>query len=586
MTFTLHGVGVSRGIAIGKAHIIERAELETREHYVSSGEEKAEVRRLRAAVQQAKQDLRAVREQIPATTAADIAAFIDTHLLMLEDSALTLDAERLIKTRSCNAEWALKLQRDALVKAFDEMDDPYLRTRKDDVDHVVARIQRILLNHAPLRHEIDGNRLTGMVVIADDLTPADTVLMQRNGVAAFVTRYGGATSHMSILARSLGIPGIVGVHGIHRYITENELLVVDGNEGAIVGDPDAATLSYYRAQQSERRRSVESLERLRSAEAITMDGVAIELQANVELPGDFVAAQNVGASGVGLYRTEFLYMNRRHNPDEEEHFRAYRELLEAVPGMPVTIRTLDLGADKDFAGAGSRPDGANQALGLRAIRLSLTEPDLYWPQLRAIVRSSAFGPVRLLIPMLSNVAEAHGVVENIRTVQADLERRHVAFDPEMPIGAMIEVPAAAICADSFAQVLDFFSIGTNDLIQYTIAVDRLDDAVNHLYDPLHPAVLRLIANTIDAGNARGIPVAMCGEMAGDVRYTRLLLALGLRQFSVRPSVLLEIKHIITQTNVTDIKDLARKLLAIADPKEFATLLDRLLSVGPNRTFGR
>ncbi len=576
MPFTLHGVGVSRGIALGQAHIIERAELEIREFSISSAEIKDEVRRLREAVQQAKQDLRAVREQIPTTTAADIAAFIDTHLLMLEDSALTFDAERLIKKRHCNAEWALKLQRDALVKAFDEMDDPYLRTRKDDVDHVVARIQRILLNHAPLKHEIDGNRLAGMVVIADDLTPADTVLMQRNGVAAFVTRYGGATSHMSILARSLGIPGIVGAHGIRRYISENELLVVDGNEGVIVGDPDDATVSYYHAQQSERRRHVESLERLRTAETVTLDGIAIELHANVELPGDFTAARQVGASGVGLYRTEFLYMNRRNNPDEEEHFRAYRELIDTVEGMPVTIRTLDLGADKDFAGDGSRMDGANPALGLRAIRLSLTEPDLYWPQLRAIVRASAFGPVRLMIPMLSNVAEARGVVENIRTVQAELERRHVAFDPEMPIGAMIEVPAAAICADSFAQFLDFFSIGTNDLIQYTIAIDRVNDAVNHLYDPLHPAVLRLIAGTIDAGNAGGVPVAMCGEMAGDVRYTRLLLGLGLRQFSVHPSVLLEVKHIVTQTTVTDVEESARKAIAAADPKEFKSLLDTLL----------
>lgn len=573
--FTLHGVGVSRGIAIGNAHIIERAELNIREFPVSDDEITGEIQRLREAVRQAKQDLRAVREQIPTSTAADIAAFIDTHLLMLEDSALTFDAERLIKTRRCNAEWALKLQRDALVKAFDEMDDPYLRTRKDDVDHVVSRIQRILLNHAPLKHEIDGNRLEGMVVLADDLTPADTVLMQRNGVAAFVTHSGGATSHMSILARSLGIPGIVGVHGIRRYISENELLIIDGNEGVVVGDPDASALSYYRDQQAERKRHVESLEGLRGAAAVTADGCAVELHANVELPGDFVAARNVGASGVGLYRTEFLYMNRRSNPDEEEHFRAYRELLDAVDGIPVTIRTLDIGADKDFDVDSSRIAGANPALGLRAIRLSLTEPDLYWPQLRAIARASAFGPVRLMIPMLSNVAEARGVIQNIRTVQADLDRRQVAFDPAMPIGAMIEVPAAAICADSFARYLDFFSIGTNDLIQYTIAIDRADDAVNHLYDPLHPAVLRLIAGTIDAGKACGIPVAMCGEMAGDARYTRLLLGLGLRQFSVHPSLLLEIKHIITQTDVTKIEKSARAALGVADPEEFNMLLGKL-----------
>jgi len=573
---TLHGIGVSRGIAIGKAHIIERAELNIRESPVASDEIDEEIRRLREAVGQAKQDLRAIREQIPVTTTADIAAFIDTHLLMLEDAALTFDAERLIKTRSCNAEWALKLQRDALVKAFDEMDDPYLRTRKDDVDHVVSRIQRILLNYAPLKHEIAGSRLEGMVVLADDLTPADTVLMQRNGVAAFVTRYGGATSHMSILARSLGIPGIVGTPGIRRYIAENELLIIDGSEGVVVGDPSAAIVAYYRAQQSEHKRHVEALESLRGTATVTADGHSVELHANVELPGDFIAARDVGASGVGLYRTEFLYMNRRSNPDEEEHFRAYRALIDAVDGMPVTIRTLDIGADKDFDDNSRRIDGANPALGLRAIRLALTEPDLYWPQLRAIVRASAFGPVRLMIPMLSNVTEARGVIENIRTVQADLERRRVVFDPNMPIGAMIEVPAAAICADSFARYLDFFSIGTNDLIQYTIAIDRVNDAVNHLYDPLHPAVLRLISGTIDAANAGGIPVGMCGEMAGDVRYTRLLLGLGLRQFSVHPSLLLEVKHVITQTDVTKIGQSARHALTVSDPEELNILLSDLL----------
>lgn len=575
MTFTLHGVGVSRGVGIGMAHIIEHAEFQVREISVPRSEIEAEVRRLRGAVQTAKQDLRAVREQIPTTTAPDIANFIDTHLLMLEDSAITFDSERLIKARGCNAEWALKLRRDALVKVFDEMDDPYLRTRKDDVDHVVTRIQRILANHEHPKYEIDSTHLADIVVVTDDLSPADAILMKKNGVAAFVTRYGGATSHMSILVRSLGIPGIVGVHGIHQYISEKEMLVVDGDEGVVVGDPDTATLSHYRAQQSERRRHVESLEHLREVKAITLDGVEIELHANVELPGDFIAAQNVGATGVGLYRTESLYINRHDIPNEEEHFRVYRELINSVDGMPVTIRTLDMGVDEDITIEGSRTDGANPALGLRAIRLSLTQPEVYWSQLRAIIRSSAFGPVRLLIPMLSNVSEGRQVVEDIRTVQTDLERRHVAFDPKMPIGAMIEVPAAAICADSFARIFDFFSIGTNDLIQYTVAIDRQNNSVNHLYDPLHPAVLRLIAGTIDAAQTREIPVAMCGEMAGDVSYTRLLLALGLRQFSVNPSVLLEIKHIVGQTNVAEIEHLARTALGVSDIDEFKTLLEKL-----------
>ena len=575
MTFSLHGIGVSRGIAIGKAHIIVRTQLEIDDYSVAPQEASREIERLRDAVRQAKADLREVRKQIPATTAADIAAFIDTHLLMLEDSALTFDAERLIREQGCNAGWALKLQRDALVRAFDAMDDPYLSTRKDDVDHVVSRIQRALLNHAPLRHEAADSRLRGMVIIADDLTPADTVLMQRNGVAAFVTESGGPTSHMSILARSLGIPGIVAVHGVQRYIKENEVVVIDGDAGVVIGAPDQPVLGHYETRRSDYARHVASLDGLRTDEAVTRDGTPVALYANVELSSDFDAARAVGADGVGLYRTEFLYMNRPDEPDEEEHFAAYRQLIDTLNGMPVTIRTLDLGADKDFQVRWAGPPAANPALGLRAIRLSLHEPSLYWPQLRAIVRASAFGPVRLMIPMLSNVEEARQVVSNVRSVQQDFAAQGIAYDPEMPIGGMIEVPAAAICADSFARYLDFFSIGTNDLIQYTIAIDRVNEAVSYLYDPLNPAVLRLIAQTIDAGKAAGIAVGMCGEMAGDSRYTRLLLGLGLREFSVHPSLLLEIKHIIKNTSIDDIDRLARRTLVAQEPEALQTLLEKL-----------
>jgi phosphotransferase system enzyme I (PtsI) len=575
VTFSLHGIGVSRGVAIGKAHIIVRTQLEIDDYPVAPEDAPREIERLRDAVRQAKADLREVRKQIPRTTAADIAAFIDTHLLMLEDSALTFDAERLIREQGCNAGWALKQQRDALVRAFDAMDDPYLRTRKDDVDHVVSRIQRALLNHAPLRHEAADSRLRGMVIIADDLTPADTVLMQRNGVAAFVTESGGPTSHMSILARSLGIPGVVAVHGVQRYIKENEVVVIDGDAGVVVGAPDQPVLGHYETRRSDYARQVARLEASRSDEAITLDGTPVALYANVELSCDFDAARAVGADGVGLYRTEFLFMNRPDEPDEEEHFATYRQLIDTLNGMPVTIRTLDLGADKDFQVRWAGPPAANPALGLRAIRLSLHEPSLYWPQLRAIVRASAFGPVRLMIPMLSNVEEARQVVSNVRSVQQDFAAQGTAYDPEMPIGGMIEVPAAAICADSFARYLDFFSIGTNDLIQYTIAIDRVNEAVSYLYDPLNPAVLRLIAQTIDAGKAAGIAVGMCGEMAGDSRYTRLLLGLGLREFSVHPSLLLEIKHIIKNTSIDAIARLARRTLAAQEPEALQTLFKKL-----------
>ena len=576
MTFTLHGIGVSRGIAIGRAHIVEHAELVIDDYPVDGDDIPREIERLRDAVQQAKNDLRDVRKQIPSDTTADIAAFIDTHLLMLEDTALTFDAERLIREQGCNAGWALKRQRDALVKAFDEMEDSYLRTRKDDVDHVINRIQRILQDQSPLSHEIPDSRLRGMVIVADDLTPADTVMMERNGVAAFATGYGGPTSHMSILARSLGIPGVVGAHGVQRYVKEGELLIVDGDEGIVLGDADETVLRQYRSRQAEYERHVESLDSLRDAPAITLDGDAIALYANVELASDFDAARAVGANGVGLYRTEFLYMNRPDQPDEEEHFETYRHLIDTLGGMPVTIRMLDLGSDKAFESESRGMDAANPALGLRAIRLSLHEPSLYWPQLRAIVRASAFGPVRLMVPMLSNVDEARQVVGNIRTVQSTFAEERVAFDPDMPIGGMIEVPAAAICADAFARYLDFFSIGTNDLIQYTIAIDRINDAVSYLYDPLNPAVLRLIAMTIDAGHAAGIPVAMCGEMAGDARYTKLLLALGLREFSVHPALLLEVKHIINNTRVADIRARAREILGVSDPEAFQAIVTELM----------
>jgi phosphotransferase system enzyme I (PtsI) len=562
MSIALHGMGVSRGIAIGKVHIVERDQLEIKEYQVDKADLDDEVRRIESAVALGRQQLRAIREHIPATTAGDIAAFIDTHLLMLEDSALTQEPKRLIRELGCNAEWALKLQRDALVNVFDEMDDAYLRTRKDDVDHVVHRIQRILLNQTPLRHEVPDSRLNGYIVLADDLAPADTVLMQHHGIVAFATEYGAPTSHTAILARSLGIPSIVGLHQASRYIREDDLLILDGTEGVVLVDPDDRIQTHYRKRQKREKRYYAGLIKLKKAPAVTRDGIAVELQANVELPKDFDAVRKVGATGVGLYRTEFLYMNRESPPDEEEHFRTYADVLGALKGIPVTIRTLDLGADKQVDGGGrqSGPVPSNPALGLRAIRLCLKEPSLFRPQLRAIIRASSLGPVRMLIPMLSNIQEMSQVLEMVGTIRDELKSANIKFDPDMAIGGMIEVPAAAICADVFASVLDFLSIGTNDLIQYTMAIDRVSDEVNYLYDPLHPAVLRLIYITLQAGQKAKIPVAMCGEMAGDTRYTRLLLGLGLREFSVHPAALLEVKQIIIDSRVDELTYLAKKAL--------------------------
>lgn len=573
MTIALHGMGVSRGIAIGKVHIVMRDQLDIREYSIKKHLIDDEIKRFENAVTNAQQQLSAIREHIPESTSADIEGFIDTHLLMLGDVALTEEPMRLIKELACNAEWALKLQRDALVVVFDEMDDAYLRTRKDDVDYVVNHIQRLLLNQTPLQHEKPDQKLSGYIVMANDLTPADTVLMQHHGIAAFATESGGPTSHTAILARSLGIPAIVGLQNALRYIKEDDELILDGVRGIILVDPDRHALSDYHRLQKEERRYYTKLGKLKNKPAVTIDGVLVDLQANIELPKDFETVVEVGAQGVGLYRTEFLYMNRESPPDEEEHYVAYTKVIEVLNGLPLTIRTLDLGADKQVdGGRQSGPVINNPALGLRAIRLCLKEPALFRPQLRAIIRASVHGPVRIMIPMLSNIHEIQQVLQMIEDIKKELDVLAIPYDHELQIGGMIEVPAAAVCADIFAQQLDFLSIGTNDLIQYTMAIDRVNDEVNYLYDPLNPAVLRLIHTTIKAGEKETIPVAMCGEMAGETKYTRLLLGLGLRVFSVHPATLLEVKQIVIDSNIGDLEALAKKALKAKSGIEVANIM--------------
>ncbi|NNM01186.1 MAG: phosphoenolpyruvate--protein phosphotransferase, partial [Gammaproteobacteria bacterium] len=395
MTFAIHGVGVSNGIAIGRVHLIRRDQLDIREYQVALPDIDNEVRRFNNAVTIARQQLRAVRDHIPNDTAEDISAFIDTHLLMLEDSALIQEPTNIIEQNRCNAEWALQLQRDSLVNVFEAMDDAYLRTRKDDVDHVVARIQRVLLNQSPLRHEQPDSRLRGYIVLADELSPADTVLMDHHGITAFATDTGGPTSHTAILARSLGIPGIVGLHAATRYIAEDEEVIIDGKQGVVIVDPDERTLDYYRGRQQARIDYLRELRKLRGTAAVSVDGQPVGLMANVELPADISAVTEVGADGIGLYRTEYLYMNRSEFPDEEEQFERYRGIVEILEGRPLTIRTLDVGADKEVDSRHTNAnEEANPALGLRGLRLCLKEPDIFKPQLRAILRASAFGPVR------------------------------------------------------------------------------------------------------------------------------------------------------------------------------------------------
>ena len=562
MTIAIQGISISRGIAIGKVHCIKHDQIDTPEYVIQKTQIENEISRLNDAITNARSELQAIRDHIPKTTSINISEFINTHLLMLEDKALTEEPKIIIKDRLCNAEWALKLQRDALVNVFDEMADAYLRTRKDDVDHVVNRILRILLKQKPLLDEIPDEHLKDKVIVADDLTPADTVLMQHYNIAAFATEFGGATSHTAILARNLRIPAVVGLHNAKKLIKNDDIAILDGSAGIVLINPEKNILDHYRKKQKEVKKYYSSLKKIKDAPAKSIDGIPITLMANIELPDDFETVRDVGAVGVGLYRTEFLYMNRNTPPDEEEHFETYLEVIKALRGLPLTIRTVDLGADKEVDGIGRQSSHirSNPALGLRAVRLCLKEPEFFRPQLRAILRASKHGPIRIMIPMLTNTQEMQQILFIINELKAELENKSIEFDSAIKIGGMIEVPASAICADIFANKLDFLSIGTNDLIQYTMAIDRINDEVNYLYDPLHPAVLRLIQTTIIAGQKENIPISMCGEMAGEKEHTQLLLGLGLREFSVHPATLLEVKEIINKTDISELSELTKKAL--------------------------
>jgi phosphotransferase system enzyme I (PtsI) len=561
MSLALTGIGISRGVAIGRAHIVVRGSIEVQENTLPAKLIEVEVSRYLDAVATARMQLRSIRDRIPKATRADITAFIDTYLLMLDDATIVKAPVDLIRNKHCNAEWALKLQRDALVDVFEQMNDAYLRTRRDDVDHVINRILRILLADGQGELHVDGNPRDS-IVLADDLTPAETVLLQHQGVSAFATEYGGPLSHTAILARSVQMPAVVGVHAIQHYLLDGDTIILDGQHGVLIADPDEGTLQHYRQRQAQEAQHRSELARLVQTPAITLDQRPITLMANIELPEDIQAVARGNTQGVGLYRTEFLFMNRRDPPDEEEQYRCYMGVVDALNGKPLTIRTLDMGADKQVDGAGiTGLRGGNPALGLRAVRLCLREPGLFCPQLRAILRASACGPVRMMIPMLSNTNELQQVLSLIEEAKHSLQRQGLAYDPHIQIGGMIEVPAAALAAAAFAQRLDFLSIGTNDLIQYTLAIDRVDDEVNYLYDPLHPSVLKLIKLVIDAGKTTGIAVGMCGEMAGDPLYTRLLLGMGLREFSMHPTALQEVKRVINQSSIRALTPRVEALLA-------------------------
>ncbi|NIR84675.1 MAG: phosphoenolpyruvate--protein phosphotransferase [Gammaproteobacteria bacterium] len=572
---TLHGAGVGSGIAIGEAFVVHRDRPDTPQYLLAPDRIEAEVQRFRAAIGKARDQLIEIRRSIPLAAPSEIATFMDAHILMLQDPVLAEEPVATIREKHCNAEWALAIHRDALVEVFEAMEDPYLRSKKDDIDQVVNRVYEELLDLHEQGNDFLDKDLNGKIVVTNDLAPADTVLLKHHKMVAFVTNLGGPISHTAILARSLRIPAIVGLHGATRYIRHREQLIVDGKSGILIVAPDEPVLEEYRERQRGNARLRRKLEALTDVPSRTRDGKSVTLMANVELPEDIEAADQVGANGVGLYRTEYLFMNRAEPPSEDEQYEAYARALDRLQ-RPVTIRTLDLGADKQVDGGRSGGNvSTNPALGRRAVRLCLSDPGLFRPQLRAILRASAHGPAEIMIPMVSSLDELDQVLGLVQETKRELERENQSFDAAIPIGGMIEVPAAAIAADLFAAKLDFLSIGTNDLIQYTLAIDRVDDEVNYLYDPLHPSVLRLIAMIIDAGRRAGVPVSMCGEMAGDAEYTRLLLGLGLRIFSMDPTTLLEVKERVRASVLSDLEKQAKEILMATDTGRLRELVDRM-----------
>jgi phosphoenolpyruvate-protein phosphotransferase (PTS system enzyme I) len=575
VSFVLHGIGVSGGVAIGRAQLVSHATLEVAHYTIRPEQVAAEIERLTLALRAVQKELEALHGAMTSGDApAEFGAFLDVHWMILTDPTLSEAPKRMIADQLCNAEWALTQQMNVLVEQFESIEDPYLRERKADVVQVVERVLKVLLGKRSGVRPASAEEQT--ILVAHDLSPADVIQFKSHHFAAFLTDLGGASSHTAIVARSLNVPAVVATHNARGLIREHELLIVDGAKNVVIVNPDRSVLAEYRLKQGEIELARKKLKRLKTTRAATIDGTDIELFANIELPDDLDQALDNGAGGIGLFRSEFLFLNRQGLPSEDEQFEAYRQVAAGMRGKPVVIRTFDLGADKSKEGLdGLVRVAPNPALGLRAVRFCLAEPRLFLTQLRAILRASHYGNIRILLPMLASIAEIDQTLVLLAQAKGSLLERSVPFNPSIEVGGMIEIPAAVLTIEPFARRLDFLSIGTNDLIQYTLAVDRADEAVSHLYDPLHPAVLKLIAIAIGTANKVGVPIAVCGEMAGEVRLTRLLLGMGLRNFSMHPAHLLSVKQRVLMTDIGEIRPLVRRLLRGEETVKVDALLEKL-----------
>ena len=570
--FSIHGIGVSNGIAIGRAHLISNALLEVVQYDIEIKNIPLEVKRFEDAIAAVRVELNKIKSQLPSDSPKELSAFIDTHLMILNDKSLSSLPKSIIENEKCNAEWAIKKQMDSVVNQFDQIEDQYLRERKQDVIQVVERVIKILLGHSNQIAAKNKEKLT--ILVAHDISPADALHFKNHKYAAFVTDGGGVTSHTAILSRSLNIPSIVALQNARTLIRDNDLIIVDGSQGVVIVNPTLEIQKYYKSLQDSWSDEQEKLQRIKTKKSITKDGALIHLFANIEVPNDIISVNASGATGVGLFRTEFLFMNRQDMPDEEEQFQAYKKVAEAMGKRPVTIRTLDSGADKQTA-LNNKKISPNPALGLRAIRLCLSEPKIFMTQLRAILRASQYGNIKILFPMLSSISELRQTKLLLERAKASLRKDIVKFNEKILIGGMIEIPAAAISADIFAQELDFLSIGTNDLIQYALAIDRTDDAVSHLYNPLHPAVLKLIALTIKSAHKYKKSIAVCGEMAGEPKLTKLLIGMGVEQLSMHPSHILSVKEQVLNSSIKNIKSSVLRLLNLNEVDKIETLLKKI-----------
>lgn len=575
VSFALNGVGVSGGIAIGRAQLVSHATLEVAHYTIPASKVDGEISRFTNAVKEVQRELEALHA---AMTGGDVpgefGAFLDVHWMILNDATLSEAPKKMILEQRCNAEWALTQQMGVLVDQFDQIEDAYLRERKQDIVQVGERVLKRLMGKPGALPPPVAEEQT--ILVAHDLSPADVIQFKSHHYGAFLTDVGGVTSHTAIVARSLNVPAVVATHNARQLIRDSEMLIVDGDAGVVIINPDRAVLSEYRLKQSEHELERQKLKRLRTKRAETIDGVRVELFANIELPEDLAQTLESGAGGVGLFRSEFLFLNRATLPTEDEQFEAYRAVAEGMDGKPVTIRTFDLGADKQAEGLeGLSRVAPNPALGLRAVRFCLAEPRLFQTQLRAILRASHHGKVRILVPMLASSFEIDQTLAAIEVAKETLREQGEPFDTSVEVGGMIEIPAAVIAMDAFLGKLDFLSIGTNDLIQYTLAVDRADEAVAHLYNPLHPAIVRLLAQAISTATKAGKPIAVCGEMAGELSLTRLLLGLGLRNFSMHPTELLAIKQRVLTSDVAAMKSIVDRIRRADSPERIATLVDKL-----------